>query len=264
MILTQEMKKIFVSLFAFMAVLGAFAQEKKEFKVMTYNIIHGAMAPWEELSKFISQFHPDVVMLQEIDINTHRKNEEHLHDRNLIAELGYHTKMFSAFGKSISFSGGYYGLGLLSKYPIVKMERVLLPMLSPNHEQRSLLMAIVELDNGDQICVGSTHLDLHADARMAQVQHINKVMLANNLPSIVAGDFNATPDEKEIKYGMSEWMPAMANDAYTYPSEKPETKIDYVFAYPRQAWQVKSAIVPPVQMSDHAPIVVEYELLTTK
>ena len=258
------MKKIFFALLCIAFSFSAVAQEKMSFKVMTYNIIHGAMAPWDELGKYISQYHPDVVMLQEIDINTHRKNEEHLHDRNLIAELGYHTKMFSAFGKPINFSGGYYGLGLLSKYPLVKMERVLLPMLSPNHEQRSLLMAVVELDNGDQICVGCTHLDLHADARMAQVQHINKVMLAHNLPAIVAGDFNATPDEKEIKYGMSEWMPAMANDAFTFSSDKPEIKIDYVFAHPRQAWQVKSAIVPPVQMSDHLPIVVEYELLTSK
>ncbi len=258
------MKRISISLLALFAVLFSFAQDKQELKVMTYNILHGGMASIEDLSKFITQHHPDVVMLQEIDINTHRKDEEHLHDRNLIAELGYHTKMFSAFGKSISFSGGYYGLGLLSKYPIVKMERVLLPMLSPNHEQRSLLMAIVELDNGDRICVGSTHLDLHADARMAQVQHINKVMRDTGHPCVVAGDFNATPDANEIKYGMSEWMQSMANDAFTFPQDNPDIKIDYVFAYPREAWQIRSATVPPVQMSDHRPIVVEYELLTNK
>lgn len=258
------MRTIFIMLLMLAPFLASPAQEKTELKVLNYNLMHGGMASLEQLGDFIRQHHPDVVMLQEIDINTHRKDEEHLHDKHMMAELGYYTKMFTAFGKSIPFTGGYYGLGILSRYPIVSMERILLPMLSPNHEQRSLLKAVIELDNGQQVCLGSTHLDLRADARIIQVEHINKVLAQTEMPCILAGDFNAAPDSKEIKYGMSQWMRSMADDAYTFPYDEPKTKIDYVFAYPREAWHVRSATVPPVQLSDHRPIVVVYELLTSK
>ncbi len=224
--------------------------------------MHGGMASLPQLGEFISSYQPDVVFLQEVDINTQRLDAPDQNDKHFIAELGYYTKMFTAFGKSISFSGGYYGLGLLSRYPIISMKRVLLPMLEPEREQRSLLIAEIELDNGQSVCVACTHLDLKPAERIAQVEYLNKVLKETGLPVLVAGDFNATPADKEIKYGMGEWIRAMEDNAYTYPHDKPQEKIDYIFAYPHYAWQVHSAIVPNVQMSDHRAIVAEFELLT--
>ncbi len=250
------MKRLFLTLILTLPFLSPTFGRGTELKVMSYNIYHAGMASLEQLGDFINEHRPDVVFLQEVDVNTKRQN------RHTMAELGNQTKMFTAFGKSIPLSGGYYGLGILSRYPIVGMERILLPMLEAGREQRSLLKAIIELENGRQVCVACTHLDLKTEERVAQVEHLNKVLKATGLPVLVGGDFNAQPQDKEIKQGMADWMRAMAEDAYTFPQDKPDQKIDYIFAHPRQAWQIRAASVPPVELSDHRPVVVEYELLT--
>lgn len=250
------MKRFLLTLILTVPFLSVSFGQGTELKVMTYNIMHAGMDSLQHFGEYINGQRPDIVFLQEVDINTKRQN------RHSMAELGYQTKMFTAFGKSIPLTGGYYGLGILSRYPIVSMERILLPMLETGREQRSLLKAVIELDNGRRVCVACTHLDLKADVRVAQVEHINKVLKETGLPVIVAGDFNAEPKDKEIKDGMADWMRAMSDDAYTFPQDEPKVKIDYVFAHPRQAWQIRAATVPDVQMSDHRPVVVEYELLT--
>ena len=101
---------------------------------MTYNLRFGELASLEELGECIKNENPDVVMLQEVDVNTHRKRAPKQNGKHFISELGFYTKMFSVYGKSIPYEGGYYGLGLLSKYPFVSTERILLPMVEAGRE----------------------------------------------------------------------------------------------------------------------------------
>ena len=158
---------------------------------MTYNLRFGELASLEELGECIKNENPDVVMLQEVDVNTHRKRAPKQNGKHFISELGFYTKMFSVYGKSIPYEGGYYGLGLLSKYPFVSTERILLPMVEAGREQRSLLTGKIELDNGQIITIASTHLDLKAPIRLVQVKYINEVLGKVNNPILLGGDFNA-------------------------------------------------------------------------
>ena len=168
--------------------------------------------------------------------------------------------MFSVYGKSIPYEGGYYGLGLLSKYPFVSTERILLPMVEAGREQRSLLTGKIELDNGRIITIASTHLDLKAPIRLVQVKYINEVLGKVNNPILLGGDFNARPADAEIAEGMARWRRSMPDDAFTIPAEKPNSKIDYIFSYPQETWRVIDAKVPEVTLSDHRPVVAILEL----
>ena len=168
--------------------------------------------------------------------------------------------MFSVYGKSIPYEGGYYGLGLLSKYPFVSTERILLPMVEAGREQRSLLTGKIELDNGRIITIASTHLDLKAPIRLVQVKYINEVLGKVNNPILLGGDFNARPADAEIAEVMARWRRSMPDDAFTIPAEKPNSKIDYIFSYPQETWRVIDAKVPEVTLSDHRPVVAILEL----
>lgn len=256
------MNRLYKYLFLLLLVpLSVSAQEKTQLKIMSYNLRFGELATLQQLGEFIKSENPDIVLLQEVDIYTNRDRAPHQNGKNFIAELGYYTQMMSLFGKSIAYEGGYYGLGILSKYPFVQTERMLLPMVEKNREQRSLLTAKVELDNGQTLTVACTHLDLKPEIRLVQVNAINKFLKKTDSPIVLAGDFNAKPDSPEIVKGMNGWQRSFKDDALTIPSKAPKSKIDYIFTSPEKQWKLINSYIPEVNLSDHRPIVAVYELI---
>ncbi len=86
-------------------------------RVLSFNIYHGETVGAEKkfdlelLAKVINDVNPDLVALQEVDNKTNRAR-----NYDLVTELGQRTKMAPLFGKAMSFDGGEYGEGMLSKY----------------------------------------------------------------------------------------------------------------------------------------------------
>lgn len=247
--------KILILLFSFTFFSAAYAQEKPvQLKVLSYNLRFGELASMEELAEFIKKVNPDIVALQEVDVRTNRDRAPKQNGVDFITELGYYTGMLSAYGKTIPYMGGYYGIGILSKYPLAKVERIYLPKTEHGKEQRAVLVADVEYSEGEFITFASTHLDYtNTQERQVQVKKLNEVLLNREYPVIVAGDFNARPDAIEIKEGMSPWKQLCNMDA-TVPAVKPKNKIDYIFAYPQDKWTVIENASYLSPLSDHLPI----------
>lgn len=246
---------IFFSVLFCFSPKNTMAQEKTTLKILCYNLRFGELASLEELAEFIKKENPDIVALQEVDVNTTRTRAPHQNGKNFISELAFRTGMLSLYGKTIPYAGGYYGIGILSKYPIASSKRILLPMPEGAKEQRAVLISEVELPNNKSVTFACTHLDYTtSDVRQAQVEFINNILLQCEKPTILCGDFNAKPDSKEISTGMSEWL-QVASDDYTIPAKNPKSKIDYIFCYPKNMWEVKDAYTPKVQLSDHLPII---------
>ena len=230
-------------------------QEKPfRLKVLCYNLRFGELASLEELANFIKEQDPDVVALQEVDVRTFRPAAPHQNGKDFITELGFRTGMLSAYGKTIPHAGGYYGIGILSKYPLASVERIYLPMPAGGREQRAVLVADVEYMDNQYFTFACTHLDHSTtDVRQAQVEKLNEVLKAKPYPVIVAGDFNARPDSKEITEGMNEWKAVCKTDP-TSPANAPRSKIDYIFCFPKDKWDSVDATTYQVQLSDHLPI----------
>jgi len=222
---------------------------------MCYNLRFGELASLEELAEFIKKENPDIVALQEVDVNTTRTRAPHQNGKNFISELAFRTGMLSIYGKTIPYAGGYYGIGILSKYPFTSSKRVLLPMPEGAKEQRAVLISEIELSGKQAITFACTHLDYTtSEVRQAQVKFINSILLQGDNPTILCGDFNAKPDSKEINIDMKDWLQAASPD-YTIPAKAPKSKIDYIFCYPKNMWTVGDAYTPKVQLSDHLPII---------
>lgn len=241
------------------------AQEKRdpgELKILSYNLRFGELASLEEIAGFINSQDADLVALQEVDVLTYRERAEHQNGKNFISELAYRTRMLSAYGKTIHYKGGYYGIGVLSKYPIVKSERILLPYPPGSKEQRAYLVNTIELPDGKLINFVCTHLEYtnKQGVREIQVEAINQDLLNRGLPTILCGDFNARPDSKEIKEGMKAWKEVSA-EGPTVLGNNPTSKIDYIFCYPTAAWTAVAAEIPQVSLSDHLPLTATLRLV---
>ena len=231
----------------------------KELRVLCYNIHAGkgmdGKLDIERLAKAIMAQKPDLVAIQEIDRMTTRSGKV-----DQVAELERLTGMNAVFGKTINFSGGEYGLAILSKFPITGHKVTQLPQMT-NQEDRGVLEATIQLDDKTSLLFVCTHL-CHAndERRIKQAEKINELFAGHSGPVILAGDFNATPDNKPIETLRTEWTDTTCEEP-TYPSDKPNIKIDYIFYRPAGTARVKEThVIKDPLTSDHLPVLSVLEL----
>jgi endonuclease/exonuclease/phosphatase family metal-dependent hydrolase len=233
------------------------------FRVMTYNIHHGegldGKVNLPRIAELIKHEKADIVALQEVDKGVKRTD-----GRDLTAELAKLTGMTGVFSNNFHFQGGEYGNAILTRFPVLTRTNLHYTMLRTN-EQRGCLQVTLDVD-GRKIYVVDTHLDFRKpdDERLKNVGQIKQIVDAHgDLPIIMCGDFNCTPDSATHK-AMSQlltdaWPLASKDHGYTIPAELPARRIDYVWITPKTVEPVR-AWVPSTEASDHRPVVVEFRL----
>ncbi len=224
-------------------------------KVMCYNLRFGELSPIPDIARYIASENPDIVAVQECDWATNRPKAPHQNGVKFMNELAYHSGMFGIYGKAIDYRGGYYGIGILSRYPILNMETIPLPDVG-KHEQRVMLVAEVELPGGKTVTMVCTHLEVATpESRMVQARFVEKQLRKIKGPVILAGDMNAEPGTPEMDYFLKNWKD-ITNSELTFHSRKPVSKIDWMFARPADCVEVISADVrEDIMLSDHFPLI---------
>lgn len=216
-------------------------------RVLTYNIHHGRAMDgkfdYQRLAQTIAKLKPDVVALQEVDNKTQRASGV-----DIAAKLGEMLKMNHAFGNALYFSGGQYGEGILSRFPLSDVKAHHLPYRFGN-EPRTALEATVTPDNGipEFVFVGTHLCHQSGETRLEQTKELNKLYTAQHpLPVIMAGDLNARPDSDPMQELLSgNWVDAVA----------PQSKIDYILLRKNDPWEiVETRIVDEPIVSDHDPV----------
>lgn len=241
----------------------------QEIKIMSYNIYHGEQhyVPGKsnlvQVAEIINKYNPDFVALQEVDSMTDRS--AWLHNgvpKELVMELAALTGMYGFFGKAIDYSNGGYGEGILSRFP-VKSTNYNLP-IPAGGEIRALLLVNYTFPNGQEIIFAGTHLcHQFNENRVAQAKAICDIFKNNTTPIIMGGDFNFLPDSEPYNIITSRFKDAAVvkgNPKFTYPFDKPDRRLDYVFLSSSDKWIIKEVEVIPVSPSDHMPVLVTLEL----
>ncbi len=256
------MKRIYVIILMCSFSVGlSYSKEPVRLKIMTYNLRFGELASLEELADFIAEKEPDLVALQELDWMTQRDRAPHQHHKDFTTELGFRTGMFPLFGKTISYAGGLYGIGILTRKPYINVEKIILPKAENVTEYRVLLIATIELNDADTIIFASTHLDYTSfNARKEQIEVIVNKLKSLKYPVLLGGDLNSYLESEEIKGGFYDWA-ALSNSDPTSPASNPKHKIDFLFGFPLNAWNLVSSQTIETQLSDHLPVISEIELV---
>ena len=229
----------------------------------SFNIQHGRnfitkQIDLPKMSETIALCGSDIVALNEVYGNG--TGELFIGQANEIAKpLG----LFSHFEKAIDLKSGEYGNAILSRFPIISLEtqKVHARRIYPEYyEDRSIINALVDI-GGRNIRLIVTHMGLAKNERSQAVTKILAMIAASAEPVVLMGDFNMTPDDKlirKLRAKLQDCESAIKGDALTFPSDKPNEKIDYIFL--SKEFKILSAAVPEYIAADHRTIVCEAEI----
>jgi endonuclease/exonuclease/phosphatase family metal-dependent hydrolase len=257
--MTISLKKI-IYILSISIAIPVTAQTVFPIRVMTYNLRFGELASLESLAAYIRKINPDIVALQEVDCKTNRQLAPQQNGKDFITTLAFYTGLFGIYGKTIDFSDGYYGIGILSKYPIIAYDRVMLPNPEPRSEDRALLISTLDLPNNRKLIFACTHLDLTSDKRAVEMSTIKEYFQKNDSIHILAGDFNTSPSMGEVVKYLTNWKDALPVD-FTFPTKNPQEKIDYILYDNFQKVKVVDAFVDKTsKLSDHLPGIANFEI----
>ena len=194
------------------------------------------------------------------------------------------------FGKILS------GQAILSRYVIEDNTRTVLQKVAGNNAlynafylDRLLQIATINLD-GKRLIVMSTHLEaFDEETRVAQTQYIKATAerYAQTNPVLLVGDFNSalnrpsftattgkTYEEKQFSIKellaskqlasavpQSAWPNAESTQNSTFPSDKPEYKLDYIFYTPSTIEIIETQVLSDAgEASDHLPLMARFRL----
>ncbi len=233
-------------------------------RVMTYNIQHGAGADHNidlaRTAAAINAEKPDIVALEEVDKGVKRTNR-----RDLTAELAALTGLTGYFSNNFHFEGGEYGNAVLTRFPILEQTNTHYTMVRTN-EQRGIIQLVLDV-HGHKLVFMATHIDYRRDneERLLNVAEIKRVSQRYaGLPMILCGDFNdfpMTPVYDAMKEGFADtWALVGQGDGLTFPSPKPDRRIDYIWISPDRSVEPMKAWVPVTEASDHRPLVADFRL----
>lgn len=233
-----------------------------DLRVLTYNIHHAnppsttTIINVDSAANIIKRQQPDLVALQEVDVNTTRSGNT-LNQASEISRLAGLPYYF--FGKAIDYQGGEYGVAILSKYPMSSMINYPLPTAAGSGgELRTLATAVISLPGNKTVVFASTHLDAQASEtnRMLQIQKITDILTPKTIPVILAGDFNAAPGSNTINIlDASFKRTCITGCGFTISAINPTRTIDFIVYRPADKFTITSHIVIDEKYaSDHLPV----------
>lgn len=238
-------------------------------RVVTYNVQAGA-GNLDRISDEIRALDADLVALQEVDVHWHQRSNFVDQATALARSLGVEVRFAPIYG--VAGAEGRpmreFGVALLSRHPVERFRNDSLTRLSTQQTnpapslQPGLLNAIVNV-NGHRVRVLTAHLDFRADpaVRQAQVAEIVRVLDAQDGPTILAGDLNATPEAAELRPLFSRLKDVWSarDPGHTYPAAAPTKRIDYILV--SRHFTVGDARVPASAIADHRPVVASLTLV---
>ena len=232
-------------------------------RVLTYNIHHGEGADgrWDlpRIADVITAAAPDLVALQEVDEATARSGGV-----RQSSELGRLTGLHAVFGQAMPFQGGGYGVGVLSRYPVLSVVNRPLPV-APDREPRTALSVTVQPTAGmPSIVFTSTHLDFgRGDRRALQAQVLNDTLAADGgRIAILGGDLNSGDDSEVLQILRNRWEEVVVPGPTAMDgSGRLIFRLDYLLVRPTHRWRVLEASRLDSLASDHLPVlaVLEFE-----
>lgn len=267
------------------------ARRPGECRILTYNVhgcvgLDGVHDP-ERIARVIARHDPDVVCLQELDVDRPRSAgiDQAGHIAGLLdMAVHFHATdtVHAAEAPDARFrvaAAERSGNAILTRHPATLLRTGALPALAPlpgrpARTPRGALAVHVEID-GRALQVVTVHLGLQALERRLQVRALVGPDwlggLRHDVPTVLCGDLNGFawwPELAPLRRRLRDAQRAIGNHRpqATFAGRWPLWRIDHVFVDPRLS-PVRAAVPgdPASRVaSDHRPLVVDLALPDTR
>jgi endonuclease/exonuclease/phosphatase family metal-dependent hydrolase len=248
---------------ALLAVVSLPAAEPAVIRVVSYNIRTGGVGmdgrrDLPRQAEVLRALRPDVVLLQEVDLNATRSGK--VDCAGVIARaLG----MRHHFAEAMPFQGGSYGCAVLTRLPAGQGGVATLRFLGGTEPRVALAVPLRAGPDGPEFLAVSTHLDFRSAREVEpHARQLAEFLAADARPSVLGGDFNFEPGSTVIAAldARLRRVPFSGPDA-TYPADRPAKRIDHFYVHPAARFDVRACrVVPEPVASDHLPILLEVAL----
>lgn len=173
------------------------------------------------MARLLGRLDCDLVGLQELDVRWSPGNaDDQLH---LLAQAARCTGLSLP---TLRNEQGSYGLGLLTRHPVLDEQRLDLSL--PGREPRGALLARLDL-RGRPLRVVVTHLGLSRAERAVQAARLSERLRDERVPTLLLGDLNAwLPREPALRL-LGAWLGPSAAAPATFPSRFPVLALDRVW-----------------------------------
>ena len=241
-------------------------------RAVTFNMCHGqgldGIIDVKRQAEFLKKLKPDIIFLQEIDMYTQRVG-----NKDQIYSLSRHVGLpYRSMGINIKYKNGFYGDGLLCRFPIEYSTNYLMPLIDDSHEQRGLLHTKISFGT-TRLNLFCVHLSTNLDERILAITELVRIL--KKLPAeelvIVAGDFNVGVTkigphkysfENKEKYREYQLLGRVLNKVNntedTWFSAEGKGCIDTMF-YSKQI-EIKNFQTIKTDLTDHSAILSEFNI----
>lgn len=192
---------------------------------------------------------PGIVLFQEVvflpELNAHNQAQI------LNAEIGYAYEQSAVSRLQVGVEYPVYreGLAVLSKYPIVKSDIVVLKQAPGDEHQRIIQLLDIEV-RGEIIKLAHVHFSItdFTDFATAQLEETLDILKAREEERIIVGDFNLNHLEESNHLWGEQYRASTEFDYISYPSM--EKRNDY-FLIPKRYSFKGFTVSDDEKMSDH-------------
>ena len=229
--------------------------------VLSYNIHHGfdddGVPGMQRTADEIARLDADLIALQEIG-----RGWTLLGGNDLVSYLAWRFPDYQIFFAATN--GQLWGNAVMTRLPLLEASGKTFDA-APREFKYGYVDALVQLERDTTLLI-SAHLtaDLagpSGDARLTQaqalLQHAMNRMLRQGFRLIVAGDFNAHPEDAPIQHIARHLTDLGAQSGLaqqaTWPAGRPTERIDYIFG---SGFDVQSGEIPRITTSDHLPVLI--------
>jgi len=209
----------------------------------------------DEITEFIRPLDPDVIGLIEVDNGSYRSGKKS-QTAKMAEELGHFHSYCSKYGET----SRWQRIPIYNKQGNAFLAKDNIHGEKFHYFERGMKKLVIELEL-ERITFFLVHLALSYKARQEQILHLYHLVKETNRPYILAGDFNAFMGEGEIQLLMSAsgLQNADKDMQPSYPSSNPRKHLDFILHSPEI--KVNKFWMPDVQLSDHLPLVVDFDVL---
>lgn len=230
----------------------------------------------KQIAELLRNAELDIVVLNEVDFSSFWSG--HMDQAKVIAqEAGYRYIVEQRnIDAAIPFVSLRFGNAILSKLPL--SNPIFLDYPHPSRLEEILfggfkdgVAATATLPDGQQVQIVAVHLSLEGETyRQESVRLFMDLHTQSSLPMIAMGDFNSTakgcPGYAVDPSGLncietlldsSPWSTlfdrqSIHSDTFTFPSEKPDRVIDWIFV--TSPWHIREKRILTTELSDHLPV----------